>query len=170
MSNNFFNIGGLVSDISVEFNREIILKGDIRLGGKVKVSDEGSKIGGNFSRALKSGGMILAEEMDIALKEAISSNIWSSRNGVVDIVDSGDLMNSQAVEFRGGGIKISYDVPYASIVHYGGYIVPYGNSRISRVYIPARPWVSELLGGNLGVNLGEIYRRAILRVLSKSGY
>lgn len=69
-------------------------------------------------------------------------------------VDTGALMNSGSVNIQGDSVIVNYSSPYASIVHYGGYIAPYGNVTIEKVYIPARPWVDASLGnapGALGV-------------------
>ena len=50
---------------------------------------------------------------------------------------------------QGNSLVISYDVPYANLVHFGGYVVPYGNSFAERVFIPARPWTSIITDGTL---------------------
>ena len=72
---------------------------------------------------------------------------WSS-GGARDIVDTGRLKNSLSVTVSGDEILIYYDAPYASVVHEGGYIRPYGNKKIDAVYLPGRPWVDAVLFGN----------------------
>lgn len=110
----------------------------------------------------------LSNSIDEILREAISSSIWVSRNdGNVDIIDSGELLNSQEVSNTSNGLRISYSVPYANLIHYGGYIVPYGNTNASRVYIPPRPWVTNVLSGQFrGFDLQQAYGQIISRLLS----
>lgn len=92
----------------------------------------------------------LEEVVDKALKEAISTAQWEGYDGTtVDIVDTGALRSSQKVQVQGNSLVISYDVPYANLVHFGGYVVPYGNSFAERVFIPARPWTSIITDGTL---------------------
>ncbi len=65
----------------------------------------------------------------------------------VGAVDTGALMNSGSVAFHSNFINIDYSTsPYAALVHYGGYIAPYGNVNIKKVYIPGRPWLEASLG------------------------
>lgn len=65
---------------------------------------------------------------------------WGWIDGARDIVDTGALMNSVQFVDSGDGFSLYYSEPYANLVHYGGYINPYGNPN-ARVYLPARPWV-----------------------------
>lgn len=71
---------------------------------------------------------------------------WGWEGGSRDIVDSGELLRSGGAIVSGDSIEISYQSPYANLVHYGGYIQPYGNQNISKVYIPGRPWIAATLG------------------------
>ncbi len=75
--------------------------------------------------------------------------MWAWRDGGArDIIDTGKLKASRKITVEGRRIDISYDVPYAGIVHFGGYILPYGNPNAEKVYLPARPWVDSVaLGG-----------------------
>jgi hypothetical protein len=82
-----------------------------------------------------------------ALDRAMMSGVWSWDDGVRDIVDTGRLMASRAITVSGNVISIDYDVPYFGIIHFGGYIIPYGNERAEKVYIPARPWVTYVVEG-----------------------
>lgn len=105
--------------------------------------------------------------VDEALTEAINATQWKAYDGTtVDIVDTGALRASQKVQIQGNSLVITYDVPYANLVHFGGYVVPYGNSFADRVFIPARPWTSIITDGSLdlqGVMAEEI--KKILRNL-----
>ena len=69
------------------------------------------------------------------------------------VYSSGRLLRSGEVRVVNGssGIEISYDVPYAGLIHYGGYITPYGSSSQQKVYIPPRPWIAAVLNGENGL-------------------
>ena len=66
----------------------------------------------------------------------------------------------------GSEIIVSYSEPYAALIHYGGYILPYGNPNADKVYIPPRPWVESTLKGETGTySVEEEVKRAILDLL-----
>lgn len=110
----------------------------------------------------------LVSFLDQVLREAISANIWRTRNGVDDIISSSKLLRSQNISYGNNSIQIRYDVPYAALVHYGGYIIPYGRQNARPVYIPPRPWVYNVLTDQFdGFNLRAIYADIIKRVLTK---
>lgn len=87
----------------------------------------------------------VADDLELKLDAAMASTLWGELG---DIVDSGDLRDSLSVIIQGDSVEISYDSPYANLVHYGGYVAPYGNKSIDKVYIPARPWVEAVFTGN----------------------
>jgi len=99
------------------------------------------------------------------LDAALEANIWSwprqtvRQSGEIagtsrNIVDQGGLMASKNVTTKYLKTKttfsVSYSAPYATLVHEGGYIQPYGNPSAGLRSIPGRPWVSAVLEG--GVN------------------
>ena len=90
------------------------------------------------------------------------ASMWAWEGGARDIIDTGALMASQDVLVTSRKIAISYASPYANLIHYGGYVRPYGNMNIEKRYIPGRPWISATLGQMPGpappVDYKEIYR------------
>lgn len=110
---------------------------------------------------------IIADMLAIALDEAMESVVWMWSDGASrDIIDTGALKKSRTITVEGPRIMISYNLPYAALVHYGGYVLPYGNRNAQRVYLPGRPWVqSVVLGGGPipRLNFEEIYEQAIER-------
>lgn len=73
-----------------------------------------------------------------------------------NIVDMGRLVNSlswskSSANVNGWKLTGKYAAPYATQVHYGAYIRPYGNMNATAVFIPGRPWVEGVLRGNKGV-------------------
>ena len=116
-----------------------LLKIDVR---SIAESDVTSRIEGAIDRA----NVRILTDLKKALENAILSDIWRTNDGVDDIYETGELMNSGTVTFSKNGITVAYSAPYAALVHYGGYIHPYGNKNIS-VYLPPRPWVEAVFNG-----------------------
>ena len=71
---------------------------------------------------------------------------WAWADGPRNIIDTGELLASKSVTAETGGFKVSYNADYAGIIHYGGYITPYGNQYAAKVYIPGRPWILATVG------------------------
>ena len=101
-----------------------------------------------------------------ALDNAMQSSSWSwpretvRKNGTLagtsrDIVDMGGLMASKKlkVSFQQtkASVAITYSAPYAALVHYGGYITPYGRPGRTAVSVPGRPWITATLQGGNGI-------------------
>lgn len=136
----------------------------------LRFESSGQVIGPNFSIEILSppdtgpimGLLEEAHERGVAavaegLKDHLKAQIIA-----VGAVETGALMNSGSVAFHSDSINIDYSIsPYAALIHYGGYIAPYGNVNIEKVYIPGRPWLEASLGispGPLGAfNWKEAY-------------
>jgi phage gpG-like protein len=119
-----------------------------------------------INRAAKVSDYII-QKLGEALDAAMKSSIWAWENGTRDIIDTGKLMSSRKIIMNGNTIEISYDVPYFGIVHFGGYIVPYGNVNAQKVYVPARPWITSTLEGNGPIqqfDFGKAYQEALDRI------
>ena len=89
----------------------------------------------------------LAREVKSALDVALYAPVWTWNDGTRDIFDTGELVRSGIVTASPDGIVVSYIAPYANLVHYGGYIRPYGNKSARPVYLPGRPWIDSVLYG-----------------------
>lgn len=90
----------------------------------------------------------VAIELKGALDAALVSPIWAwPAGGPRDIVDTGSLLASGSVSIQGTTLSVNYSSPYADIVHYGGYIYPYGNKNLPPLYLPGRPWIESTLNG-----------------------
>jgi hypothetical protein len=100
-----------------------------------------------IEEGIENASMIVAEKLSEALDNAMESAVWNWNGGARDIIDTGELRDSKSVKVQGNRIEISYNVPYAGLVHYGGYILPYGNQSAQKVYLPARPWVDSVILG-----------------------
>lgn len=105
--------------------------------------------------AIKESNSIFAESVRQILDEAILDNRW----GDGGIYDTGELKNSLTIDIQPKGIEVSYNVPYAALQHYGGYIQPYGNLKIDKVYIPGRPWIDTAFQES---DFSEIYRNILI--------
>jgi hypothetical protein len=120
------------------------LKGLLQL--KSKGSSQ-SELLAALERGINRASQKIAIDLKLALDAALRSSVWQTPSGPADIYKTGKLLASGSVTFNEAGVTIAYDAPYAALVHYGGYINPYGNSS-SRVYLPPRPWVESVLRGN----------------------
>lgn len=121
------------------------IKVGVNLDGLITFTIENmgaAEISSKFERAVNRASQRIVDDLKQALSEAMTSSVWNGK----DLVDSGDLMESGSVTLSDNGIMITYDAPHAALVHYGGYIHPYGNVNL-RVFLPPRPWVQSVLQG-----------------------
>jgi phage gpG-like protein len=110
------------------------------------------------------------DQIGSKLDDAMEASIWDWPSGSRDIVDTGALKNSRSIQKVGNGFTISYNQPYAAIVHYGGYIQPYGNPKAEKFYYPPRPWVDYVLNGGGGIkrfDFESIFEQALEEVAQK---
>lgn len=96
--------------------------------------------------------------VEINLDRSMSKS-WGWISGSRDIVDTGALKDSLVMNITPDSFSVSYSEPYANLVHYGGYINPYGNPN-ARVYLPGRPWV-EATFNEMDNSWQQIYLSAI---------
>ena len=123
-------------------------------------------------KGVQAGASQVESYLPSLLDQALESNVWSwprstlrkngqTAGGTRDIVDSGRLKSSKKITTKFLQTKttfnITYTAPYAALVHYGGYITPYGDVTRAPVYVPGRPWVQGVLEGNVnGINYIQI--------------
>ena len=130
-----------------------------------------AKLTGNIAvrtgRAVDQAARVVFPELNSAFQDALGSNVWSwpretvrqgslkrdgtrSKGFVVgsprNIVDKGLLRQSNSFRIAGNACTFSWSMPYATAVHDGAMIHPWGNRDIPRVLLPARPWTSAVLG------------------------
>ncbi len=143
----------------------IPIEWDIKLSG-----NPAADILTGVEEAIKIANEIIAQRLGEALDAAIDSAVWAwGADGPRDIYDTGKLKASRQISINSNKIVISYNVPYAGIVHFGGYILPYGNPNAKKVYLPARPWVDSVVLGGGPVpkfDFESIYTQAIEDVFS----
>lgn len=89
----------------------------------------------------------IAGELKMALDAALEAPVWAWSGGARDIYDTGALKASGTVLIKGLEIVVNYSAPYATLVHNGGYIFPYGNKSAQPIFLPGRPWVRSVLYG-----------------------
>lgn len=140
------------------FWSQAIVSGKIELGLQPRIN-----------RAMELASQDIALEANRLLPMAMRNSAWGFTGGRRDIVDTGVLMQSMDVKMTSAGLQISYSEPYAALVHYGGYIQPYGNRNAELVYLPGRPWVDAVLTGNgpvESIDYDAIYRNAFSKIFS----
>ena len=118
------------------------------------VPDVWSEIEEIFDRAHPQVFAALAQQLQANMRSAA----WGWHDGARDIVDTGELMNSQSVQVSGSSMTVSYDSDYFGITHYGGYIQPYGNPNAEKVFLPARPWITATIEGGGPVPAFDFYQ------------
>lgn len=136
-------------DIFGKLPKSLTIRGTARTDGLLTISTPGlgaSQILPRFEAAINRASQRIATDLEAVLGAALSSNVWQTPSGRADIIDSGELLSSGSVTIDQSGVTIAYTAPYAALVHYGGYINPYGNAS-TRVYLPPRPWVESVLFG-----------------------
>jgi len=121
-------------------------------------------------KAYKLALEVTANDLAASLDEAMESSVWRWNDDTRDIIDTGDLRDSQKVEVDENGIIIRYREEYAAIVHYGGYIESGLNPAVL-IYYPARPWIEAVLTGNGPVEKFDVRKELeenLLEFLGKS--
>lgn len=69
--------------------------------------------------------------------------VGSPRN----IIDTGNLRQSGSYQMTGPyQATFKWSAQYATAVHEGAYIFPWGNRDAERIYLPPRPWTRAVLG------------------------
>lgn len=132
------------------------------------VKSSGPQVTAAITRAIERANQRIATDVKTALDAAMHSEVWQLGNSAADIYDTGELLESGTVTVSSDGITIAYSAPYAALVHFGGYISPYGDTS-SRVYLPARPWIDAVLRGGgpvQPIDIGRYYDEEIRREFS----
>jgi hypothetical protein len=139
-----------IDELIPKLPKSQVITGSASLDGLLRLRAKGpsqSQLLAALERGINRASQRIAVDLKAALDAALRSNVWPTPSGPADIYETGELLASGSVTFDGTGITIAYDAPYAALVHYGGYINPYGNAN-SRVYLPPRPWVEAVLNGS----------------------
>lgn len=126
---------------------------------KIETKDSSPKMRRAINAAIVEGTIKASAYVQRDLKAALGAAMdyagWGWIDGSRDIVDTGKLKSSLTLAERNlkakTTIEIKYKSPYANMVHYGGYIQPYGNKNANSVLYPARPWVEATLRGGYGI-------------------
>ena len=136
------------------------IKASTNLNGVLRIQPKPGSVDAlkaGFQRAINRASERIAVDLKAALDDALRSGGWPVPGGTADIYDTGELLRSGVVEITEQGVTIAYSAPYAALVHYGGYINPYGNTS-TRVYLPPRPWVDAVLNGGGPVQAFDFLR------------
>jgi len=118
-------------------------------------------------RASEAAARIVFPELNSAFQDALGSKVWpwprtTYRGGTYrrdgtrtkgfkvtsprNIVDLGTLRASNSFQITGSLCTFRWAVGYATAVHYGANIHPWGDKTRPLVNLPARPWTSAVLG------------------------
>ena len=118
-------------------------------------------------RASETAARIVFPELNSAFQDALGTKAWewprvTMRGGTFrrdgsrtagrpvssprNIVDMGTLRASNSFQITGSLCTFRWAVGYATAVHYGANIHPWGDKSRPLVNLPARPWTSAVLG------------------------
>jgi hypothetical protein len=118
-------------------------------------------------RASEAAARIVFPELNSAFQDALGTKAWewprvtmrggtyrrdgSRTKGIAvtsprNIVDLGTLRASNSFEASGNLCTFRWAVGYATAVHYGANIHPWGDKSVPLANLPARPWTSAVLG------------------------
>jgi len=109
-------------------------------------------------KAAETASRIGLSELNGRFQDAIGSKAWSWPRETVrvnnkavgsprNIVDTGALRQSNLFSMVGPtSAEFRWTTNYASFVHEGAMIRPYGNPKARPVWAPPRPWTSAVLG------------------------
>ena len=155
---------------------------------EIKATGVDQKVAGRALVAAQlSASTELERNLPMLLDKAMGSPVWQwsgratfRRNGEIagsprDIIDTGRLASSLKLntKFMATKVqtKISYSAPYAGLIHNGGAILPYGDTRRNTVLIPGRPWIDAVMkGGVSGIDQYDykgVYQAHVLREWAK---
>lgn len=132
---------------------------DLKIAEFPKLTSDIQKVADLFKQSL-------AIELRTALDDAMQSNVWGG-NEDSNLVDTGNLRDSLQINVTSNGVTIDYTAEYAALIHYGGYILPYGNPVATRVYLEGRPWIDSVLYGNGPIpayDFEELFNRSVSSV------
>lgn len=144
-------------------------------------------------RAAEAAARIVFPELNSAFLDAMGSPVWQwprktirgstyRRDGTRtpgkavgsprNIVDLGTLRASNYFSINSTLGTFRWAVGYATAVHYGANIHPWGDKLKPKVNLPARPWVDAVLGKLLIAGIEpydyrEVYKAAFLRAWKK---
>jgi hypothetical protein len=131
----------------------------LRVRSKAKLS---LNIAAKATQSAEVAAKIVAAELNGAFQDALGAEVWPHKpepgtgitirsNGQAvgsprNIVDTGILRASNTFNINGTLATFKWTVGYATAVHYGATIYPYGNKNARPVKIPPKPWTSAVLG------------------------
>jgi hypothetical protein len=139
------------------------MKATTRVKGVKLRADFNSRV----NLAAERAASIVFPELNAAFMAAIGAEVWkwprqtvrsgsyrkdgTRTEGIVvgsprNIVDLGTLRASGYYTTSGTLATFKWPIVYATAVHYGARIHPWGNKRARLVDLPARPWTSAVLG------------------------
>lgn len=143
LSNRFQKFAKNWDDLEISTVGQMGISFDMKdIATKTALKDWRTQITENMTKSLVAAIPSVQEALD----DAVESPVWTwSDGGARDIVDTGALKNSLVIDVNDFGLIVSYTMPYAAIVHYGGV------TRNGFVY-PERPWVQATMVGGGPVN------------------
>ena len=155
---------------------------------KVSFSDtESKKVAakkkGEFVKAFQKSAFDTEKQISYWLDEAVQEATWQwprptdrvsgehVPKGARNIVDTGALMRSKKLKTQftvtTAKITVTYGVPYAALVHWGGYVLNYGDPTKGQTYMKPRPWVQTVFSTRSDADMGQSDRFGFLDAIKE---
>ncbi len=146
---------------------------------KTKMSDGDSKKvaakkRADFVKSFQKATFDIEKQISYWLDEAMQEVTWQWPRptarasgemvpaGTRNIFDTGTLMRSKKLKTQfsvtQANITVRYSEPYAALVHWGGYVLNYGDPTKGQTYMKPRPWVQSVFSNRSDADMGETDR------------
>ena len=138
---------------------------------------------GEFVKAFQKAAFDTEKQISYWLDEAMQESTWQwprptarasgeiVNKGARNIVDTGALMRSKKLRTQftvtTAKISVSYGEPYAALVHWGGYVMNYGDPTKGQTYMQPRPWVQSVFSTRSDANMGQSDRFDFLQAIKE---
>ena len=139
----------------------------MKIGTRVKGVKLNPSFNAKINLAAEKSAALVFPELNSAFMAAMGAEVWQwprqtmrsgsytksgkKTPGIIvgsprNIVDLGTLRASGYYAISGTLCTFKWPVVYATAVHYGAKIHPWGNKALPKVTLPARPWTSAVIG------------------------
>lgn len=147
----------------------------------IRVTVSSGNIRARAEQAARRASQIVMGELFAALQQSFTAQSWEwpretqrtkgTAGSPRNLIDTGNLRQTGSYRMTGPyQATFKWSADYATAVHEGAWIYPWGNRDADRVYLPPRPWTRAVLGqenvpGVVTYDVGERLRNVWLAQL-----
>lgn len=138
---------------------------------------------GEFVSAFQKSAFSVEKQVSYWLDEALQEATWQWPRptmrksgewvpaGSRNVVDTGKLYKSKKLQTTFGStqakLSVSYSAPYAALVHWGGYVMNYGDPTKGQTYMKPRPWIQAVFSTKSDADSGQTDRFGFLEAIKE---